>query len=540
MTLEKWIIHPGETRVIDIETVRSLKVGLIGGQIDVIAHDEPGARIEVHGVTIKDLRIEVTGDAVEIDHPQLRWDNFLEVFRNFGTTGPKAEISVAVPRSVALNLGVVSASALVSGIRNDARLNTVSGDIIVDGLKGDLTVNAVSGDIQIRELVGALGANSVSGDVAATGSIRKATIDTVSGAMLVDSTGDLYSVSLNTVSGSSTVRLDEGYPANFVVRSVSGKAQLDGVVRSGKGNGPMTNFSGSAGELAGAFADIRVNSVSGDITVLRRAVAAPDAASAVTAESDTGLRRGGVVMTPVFSHGDLRLYLLNLLDEGPRHGYDIMQALSDRTGGTYTPSAGTVYPRLAKLEEEGLVTKSVDGRKTVYEITDAGRAEVAARAGDLEGIEASLTDSVRLIADEVRGSVREAMRSLRADLAAASREERASATYAPPTDDPRVEQSRAGAPGGCRGQRVPRQDPSGPALPRGARRRARGVRRRRSHDGARTSLARDHPHAARLSRTARQVVRPARSPRRPARDPRAGRRGSAGADGAPAAPRPSR
>ncbi len=135
-------------------------------------------------------------------------------------------------------------------------------------------------------------------------------------------------------------------------------------------------------------------------------------------------------MTPVFSHGDLRLYLLNLLDEGPRHGYDIMQALSDRTGGTYTPSAGTIYPRLAKLEEEGLVTKTVDGRKTVYEITDAGRAEVSARASDLEGIEADLADSVRLIADEVRGSVREAMRSLRADLAAAAQDARAAASDA--------------------------------------------------------------------------------------------------------------
>lgn len=129
-------------------------------------------------------------------------------------------------------------------------------------------------------------------------------------------------------------------------------------------------------------------------------------------------------MAPVFSHGDLRLYLLSLLDEGPRHGYDIMQALSDRTGGTYTPSAGTVYPRLAKLEEEGLVTKTVDGRKTIYEITDAGRAEVASRADDLKSIEDGLADSVRLIADEVRGSVREAMKSLRADLAAASRAER--------------------------------------------------------------------------------------------------------------------
>ncbi|MET0736324.1 MAG: PadR family transcriptional regulator [Microbacterium sp.] len=144
-------------------------------------------------------------------------------------------------------------------------------------------------------------------------------------------------------------------------------------------------------------------------------------------------------MTPVFSHGDLRLYLLNLLDEGPRHGYDIMQALSDRTGGTYTPSAGTVYPRLAKLEEEGLVTKSVDGRKTVYQITDAGRAEVASRASDLEGIEAGLADSVRLIADEVRGSVREAMKSLRADLAAASRDERNTPPAAPsPADNARA------------------------------------------------------------------------------------------------------
>ena len=186
MAQEKWIIAPGESRIIDLELVRRLKVGLIGGQVDIIGHDEPGARIEVGAVTGKDLKITIDGDVAEIDHPQLRWDNFLEVFRNFGAGGPKAEISVAVPREVALTLGVVSASALVSGIRHDTRLNTVSGDIIVDGITGDLTVNAVSGDVQIRELVGSLSANSVSGDVAATGTLRKATIDTVSGAMLVD------------------------------------------------------------------------------------------------------------------------------------------------------------------------------------------------------------------------------------------------------------------------------------------------------------------------------------------------------------------
>lgn len=131
-------------------------------------------------------------------------------------------------------------------------------------------------------------------------------------------------------------------------------------------------------------------------------------------------------MPPVFSHGDLRLYLLHLLDESPRHGYDIMQALSERTGGTYTPSAGTIYPRLAKLEDEGLVTKTTEGRKSVYAITDAGRSEVRTRAGEIDGIEAGLADSVRLIADEVRTSVRAAMKSLRADLAAAADAERTS------------------------------------------------------------------------------------------------------------------
>jgi DNA-binding PadR family transcriptional regulator len=127
-------------------------------------------------------------------------------------------------------------------------------------------------------------------------------------------------------------------------------------------------------------------------------------------------------MSGVFGHGDLRLYLLSLLAEQPRHGYELIQALGDRFGGTYVPSAGTIYPRLAKLEEDGLVTKSADGRKTVYEITDAGRAELAARAGELDGIENAVTDSVRRLADEVRTSVNAAMKTLRADLASAARD----------------------------------------------------------------------------------------------------------------------
>ena len=127
---------------------------------------------------------------------------------------------------------------------------------------------------------------------------------------------------------------------------------------------------------------------------------------------------------PVFAHGHLRLYLLSLLNEQPMHGYDLIQALSDRFGGTYVPSAGTIYPRLAKLQEEGLVEKETDGRKTVYAITNAGRAELSERESELDGIEEGVTDSVRRLADEVRSSVNDAMKTLRADLASAARDAR--------------------------------------------------------------------------------------------------------------------
>lgn len=130
---------------------------------------------------------------------------------------------------------------------------------------------------------------------------------------------------------------------------------------------------------------------------------------------------------PVFSHGSLRLYLLSLLDESPKHGYELIQALEQRFGGTYSPSAGTIYPRLSKLEEEGLVSKTSQGRKTVYEITDAGRSELERRQDELAGIEAEVTDSVRRLADEVRSGVRQALTSLRAELASAARESKQSA-----------------------------------------------------------------------------------------------------------------
>ena len=129
-------------------------------------------------------------------------------------------------------------------------------------------------------------------------------------------------------------------------------------------------------------------------------------------------------MTPVFGHGRLRLYLLKLLDENPRHGYDVIRELEDRFMGLYSPSAGTVYPRLARLEAEELVTHEVTEGRKVYRITDAGRAELAQRRGDLEDLEQEIAGSVRDLATEIRSEVKGSVRDLHVELKAAARDVR--------------------------------------------------------------------------------------------------------------------
>jgi DNA-binding PadR family transcriptional regulator len=80
--------------------------------------------------------------------------------------------------------------------------------------------------------------------------------------------------------------------------------------------------------------------------------------------------RGGKML----ADGDLRLIVLVLLEDGPRHGYDIIKALEEKSSGIYSPSPGVVYPTLTYLEEAGYTTATSDGNKRVYAITETGRA----------------------------------------------------------------------------------------------------------------------------------------------------------------------
>ena len=91
-----------------------------------------------------------------------------------------------------------------------------------------------------------------------------------------------------------------------------------------------------------------------------------------------GARRRGARSSRMFGQGDLKLVILQLLDEKPRHGYDIIRALEERSGGGYSPSPGTIYPTLSLLEEMDYAKATLEeSGKKVYSITDEGRKYLA-------------------------------------------------------------------------------------------------------------------------------------------------------------------
>jgi DUF4097 and DUF4098 domain-containing protein YvlB len=270
MAEEKWLVDGPKT--IDAEGIRRLKVSLIRGQVDIIGHDEPGTRVEVHSVSGRDLKVSVTGDTLEIDHPQLRWDNWIEAFRSFRGTA-SADVSVMVPRDVALKLGVVSAAALVSGLHEDATLSTVSGDITTDGMRGDLQLNSVSGELAVRNHEGRVTSHTVSGDVTASGAVRSFSCDGVSGEVMLDLAGIPDEVRINTVSGDVTARLGAEVGTAYSISTVSGRMQLDATQITGV----RGRWTGKFGELDQHWLDFRANTVSGNVSVLH---ATPAAASA--------------------------------------------------------------------------------------------------------------------------------------------------------------------------------------------------------------------------------------------------------------------
>jgi DNA-binding PadR family transcriptional regulator len=122
-------------------------------------------------------------------------------------------------------------------------------------------------------------------------------------------------------------------------------------------------------------------------------------------------RRGGRGRAP---RGDVRTAVLLLLADEPMHGYQLMQAVADRSGGRWTPSPGAIYPTISQLEDEGLVTVTAESGRKLVTLTDAGREHIAARRdswSDPFGGTGGPTTDLRGILEQLHGAVRQVARA---------------------------------------------------------------------------------------------------------------------------------
>ena len=269
MTTESWVV--AGPQIIEVEQVSSLRVQLIGGRVDVVVHDdagEAGARIEVHAVNGRPLEVALSDGELRVGYSFTLggWDGFLEKFR-YVQDKDAADVHIAVPRSIAVKLGTVSAEGLLAGVEHDASVSTISGSLVTDSTRGALSANTVSGEIVVRDHTGDLRLNTVSGAITASGDLARVHANTVSGGLTLDVATGTSSIAVSTVTGDVTVRLPRGRGLNVEARSVSGRVVIDGQEHKGPSAGQTkVDLRSDDGTCF-----VSTTSVSGNLTVLRGA-----------------------------------------------------------------------------------------------------------------------------------------------------------------------------------------------------------------------------------------------------------------------------
>lgn len=278
---ESWTVDA--PRLIEVggpdDPVRELRVRVVAGRVDVVASDDAdaGAVVEIAAVRGRPLEVSWREGALDIGHPQLRWDSLLDRVRGVLTREDEVEVTVTVPRQLALSLGTVAADGFVSGTSGTADVRTVSGTLVLDGLRGAVTARTVSGRIDVRDHEGSFHGDSVSGSLTVQGThIPRLHGKTVSGEIGVDlralpagaTRTPATVLDVTTVSGDVTVRVPDGAGYDVSAKSVSGHV-VAGTSRLG----------GSPGQRGGRLRDgdgavrLVARTVSGDVTLLRSAPA---------------------------------------------------------------------------------------------------------------------------------------------------------------------------------------------------------------------------------------------------------------------------
>ncbi|MEU4926755.1 DUF4097 family beta strand repeat-containing protein [Streptomyces yokosukanensis] len=248
--------------------VTDLHVRIVSGTVNVVGTEEGSARLHVSEVEGPPLLVSHQGGTLTVAYEDLPWKGFLKWLDRKGWRRG-AVVSLAVPAGTRVEVGVVDAAAVVSGIRGPAVVKGVTGDTTLVGVSGPVQADTVSGNLEAQAVTGDLRFKSVSGDLTVVeGSGRSVRADSVSGSMIVDLDPDgPTEVRLTSVSGEIAIRLPHPADAEVEANTASGTISnaFDGLRVHGQWGAHKIT-----GRLGAGTGSLRATTVSGSIALLRR------------------------------------------------------------------------------------------------------------------------------------------------------------------------------------------------------------------------------------------------------------------------------
>ncbi|GGW33519.1 hypothetical protein GCM10010503_06940 [Streptomyces lucensis JCM 4490] len=258
-----------EPRKLTFDTpVTDLQVRIVNGTVNVVGTDEGSARLEISEIEGPPLKVTHKRGTLTVAYDDLPWKGFLKWLDRKGWRR-SAVVSLAIPTGTRVEVGVVGAAAVVSGVHGPAVIKGVTGDTTLVGVSGPVRADTVSGNLEAQAVTGDLRFNSVSGDLTVVeGSGRSVRADSVSGSMIVDLDPEgPTEVSLTSVSGEIAIRLPHPGDAEVEANTASGTISnaFDGLRVHGQWGAHKIT-----GRLGAGTGRLRATTVSGSIALLRR------------------------------------------------------------------------------------------------------------------------------------------------------------------------------------------------------------------------------------------------------------------------------
>ena len=268
MPVSTWTVAEPQKLTFD-DPVTALQVRVVDGEVNVVGTEERTARLEITGIEGPPLLVTRQGGTLTVTYEGLPWKGFLS-WLDRRRTSRRAVVSLAVPAGATVEVGVVGAGAVVSGIRGRTEVRGVTGDTTLVGLSGTVRGETVSGSLEAQAVTGDLNFQSVSGDLTVVeGAGTSVRAQSVSGDMMVDldPSGRPTDIRLTTVSGEIAIRLP--HPADAEVEANTASGTVSNAFEDLRVGGQW-GAKKITGTLGAGTGTLKATTVSGSIALLRR------------------------------------------------------------------------------------------------------------------------------------------------------------------------------------------------------------------------------------------------------------------------------